>query len=234
MELPSPPMIARVLALVLLGGLGVVAQVVPPSAATDTVLVSLIDRPVGRETFAMKADGDGTIYTGELDLTERGGRLQVSSSMRLGADLTPTSFTAKGKSYRFVNVDTTVNVTGGVATVSNLGQTKTFEAPRRFFVGQSYSPLSARALLVRYWERNGKPITLPLMPGEPTRDVRIEPRGTDTVVAHGRQIRLRRFAIDGVVWGRETLWIDDTGRIRRAVLVSSGSRVDDTIAYPEP
>ena len=108
-------MIARVAALVLLGGLGVVAQVVPPPAATETILVSLIDRPVGRETFTMKADGDGTVYMGELDLTERGGRLQVSSSIRLGADLTPTSFTAKGKSYRFVNVDTDISVTGNTA-----------------------------------------------------------------------------------------------------------------------
>ena len=210
-------MIARVAALVLLGGLGVVAQVVPPPAATETILVSLIDRPVGRETFTMKADGDGTVYMGELDLTERGGRLQVSSSIRLGADLTPTSFTAKGKSYRFVNVDTTVNVTGGVATVTSLGQTKTFEAPRRFFVGQSYSPLSARALLVRYWERNGKPVALPLMPGEPTREVRIEARGTDTVVANGHRMQLRRFGIDGVVWGRETVWIDDSGRFAAIV-----------------
>lgn len=209
-------MIVRALAITLLCGIGLVAQVTPPPG-TDTVLISLIDRPVGRETFSMKVDGDGTIYNGDLSLTERGGRLQVSSSLRVGADLTPTSFTATGKSYRFVNVDTKVEVTGGMATVTNLGQTTTFEAPRRYFVAQSYSPLSARALLIHYWEKNGKPVTLPLMPGEPTRDVRIEARGTDNVVVNGRRMQLRRFAVDGVVWGRETVWIDDSGRFAAIV-----------------
>src|SRR4051812_22290405 len=159
MELPSRPMMARVLTGGLVSGLVLCAQ----SAGTSTtILVSLIDRPVGRETVTSQADGDGTIYTADLDLTERNGRLQVASSLRLAADLTPTAFDVKGKSYRFVNVDTAVRVAGGMATVTNLGETKIFEAPRRFFTAQSYAPLSARALLINYWERNGKPVTLPV------------------------------------------------------------------------
>lgn len=47
----------------------------------------------------------------------------------------------KGKSYRFVTVDAAVKVAGGVATVTSLGETKTFEAPRRFFTAQSHSPV---------------------------------------------------------------------------------------------
>src|SRR4029453_11503928 len=140
-------------------------------------------------------DGAGTAFSADLDLTERNGRLQISSTLRLGADLAPTEFTVKGKSYRFVNVDAAVKVAGGMATVTNLGETKTFEAPRRFFTAQSYAPLSARALLVRYWERSGKPALIPVIPGEPTRNVRIESRGVDTVTANGRRIQLRRFAI---------------------------------------
>ena len=41
------------------------------------MLVSLIDRPVGRETYSIRPDGDGVTFTGDLDLTERGGRLQI-------------------------------------------------------------------------------------------------------------------------------------------------------------
>ena len=172
-------MIPRLVALVLLGGLCVSAQTAPADSAT--IIVSLIDRPVGRETYSIRADGDGTLFTSELDLTERGSRLQVSSTLRAGSDLTPIEFAVKGRSYRFVNVDAVVKVAGGMATVTNLGETKTFEAPRRFFTAQSYAPLSARALLIRYWERNGKPENLAVIPGEPTRNVRIAERGTDVV-----------------------------------------------------
>jgi imidazolonepropionase-like amidohydrolase len=205
---------ARIVACLLLGSLTVSAQAPPDST---TILVSLIDRPVGREVYSSKTDGNATVFSADLDLTERNGRLQVSSSMRLDAELTPTEFTVKGKSYRFVNVDTAVKVAGGVATVTSLGETKTFEAPRRFFTAQSYAPLSARAQLINYWEKHGKPDSLPVIPGEPTRNVRIEQRGTDTITTATGQSILRRFSVDGIVWGRETVWIDNAGRFAAIV-----------------
>jgi imidazolonepropionase-like amidohydrolase len=216
MELPSPPMIARVIALMLLGGLCVAAQ--NPEAESGTVLVSLIDRPVGQEKYSIWPDPDGVTFTADLDLNERGSRLQVASSLRMTSDLTPTEFTVKGKSYRFVNVDAAVKVAGGMATVTNLGETKTFEAPRRFFTAQSYAPLSARALLIRYWESHGRPESLPVMPGEPMREVHVAFNGTDKVRVGTRDVVLRRYTVDGIVWGRETVWLDD--RDRFAAIVS--------------
>lgn len=202
-----------VLLAIVLAGLSLVAQ----QSDSTTILVSLIDRPVGRETTTSTTVDGLTTYTSELDLTERGGRLQVASDLTLASNLTPVSFNVKGKSYRFVNVDAAVKVAGGMATVTNLGETKTFEAPRRFFTAQSYAPLSARALLIRYWERNGRPPAIAVVPGEPTRDVRIEQRGVDTVTAGGRKLRLRRFSVDGIVWGRETVWLDENDRFAAIV-----------------
>ncbi len=219
----------------LLAGMALQAQA--PSTESGTVLVSLIDRPVGRETYSIRNESGGVVFTGDLDLTERGGRLQVTSSLRTSSDLTPTEFSVKGKSYRFVNVDAAVKVAGGMATVTNLGETKTFEAPRRFFTAQSYAPLSARALLIRYWERNGKPEALAVMPGEPTRDVRVEHRGTDAIVVNGRKTTLRRYSIDGIVWGRETVWVDEGNRFaaivsRIHILPLEGIREDLKDALP--
>ncbi len=227
-------MMARFLVCLLLSGLCVSAQSPP---ASGTILVSLIDRPVGREVFSSTADGDGTLFSAELDLTERNGRLLVSSSMRLGPDLTPTAFSVKGKSYRFVNVDTAVKVDGGVATVTSLGETKTFEAPRRFFTAQSYAPLSGRAQLINYWEKNGRPAALPVMPGEPTRDVRIEQRGIDTVTTAAGKTVLRRYSVDGIIWGKETVWVDGAGRFaaivsRVHILPLEGIREDLRDALP--
>src|SRR5262245_8581270 len=214
MELPSRPMrLHHLLVAIAAAGIVLEAQVAP----SETILVSLINRPVGRETVSTTTQNGSTTYQSELDLTERGGRLQVSSTLTVGADLTPSDFSVKGKSYRFVNVDAAVRVAGGMATVTNLGETKTFEAPRRFFTAQTYAPLSARAKLIEYWERNGSPEVLAVMPGESTRDVRIERRGVDTITAGGRSMQLRRFAIDGIVWGRETVWVDDRNRFAAIV-----------------
>jgi imidazolonepropionase-like amidohydrolase len=206
-------MTARLIAFVLLGGWLVAAQT--PPVDSGTLLVSLIDRPVGKETYSLRQDGDGFTFTGDLDLTERGSRLQIVSTLRTSADLTPTDFSVKGKSYRFVNVDAAVKVAGGMATVTNLGETKTLEAPRRLFTAQSYAPLSARALLIRYWERHGRPATIAVLPGP--RDVRISLRGTDPIVSGGLPLTLRRFDVEGIVWGRETVWLDDQDRIAAVI-----------------
>jgi imidazolonepropionase-like amidohydrolase len=208
-----------------------------PAVDSGTVLVSLIERPVGRETYELKADGQGFAFSGELDLTERNGRLQVSSLLRTGADLTPLSFTAKGKSYRFVNVDTEVNVAGGVAEVKNLGVSTRTELPKQFFTATGYAPLAARAMLIRYWERHGKPPHLAVVPGSPTRDVRIEYRGEDSVRMSGNLVRLRRYSVDGIVWGRETVWLDESDRFaaivsRIHILPIEGIREDLKAALP--
>jgi imidazolonepropionase-like amidohydrolase len=219
---------------VLLSGLCVAAQT---PIESGTVLVSLIDRPVGRETYSIHEAGDGLAFSADLDLTERGSRLQIAASLSAGSDLTPIEFTVKGKSYRFVNVDAAVKVAGGMATVTTLGETKTFEAPRRFFTAQSYAPLSARALLIRYWKRIGQPESLAVMPGEPTNAVRIAFEGYDTVVAGGQTAQLSRYSVDGVVWGKETVWLDEGNHFaaivsRIHILPIEGIREDLKDALP--
>ena len=122
--------------------------------------MSLIERPIGKETYELRADADGLLFTGELDLLERGGALKFSSSLRLAADLAPTRFTAKGRTYRFVNSDADVEIDAGVAQVRHLGTTTKVTLPREYFAALSYAPLSSRALLIRYWERHNRPATI--------------------------------------------------------------------------
>jgi imidazolonepropionase-like amidohydrolase len=91
--------------------------------------------------------------------------------------------------------------------------------------------------LIKYWETHGRLATLPVIPGEPTRDVRIEPRGSDTVTIKGARSVLRRFSIDGLVWGRETVWVDGAGRFaaivsRIHILPLEGVREDLKDALP--
>lgn len=176
------------------------------------IIVSVIERPVGRERYEIRRDRSGVSLSAEMDLVERGGRLQMSSSMRLQPNLTPVTYRSKGSSYRFVNVDVAVDVLGEAARVQNLGADTTVPVPGPFFIAEGYAPIAGRALLIRYWERLGKPARLAVLPGRPTRDVTIEFRGEDTVRIAGRDVRLRRFMVDGVVWGRESVWLDADGR----------------------
>jgi imidazolonepropionase-like amidohydrolase len=210
-------------------------QATPPDEAV--IAISLLDRPVGVERYQLRGTAQGFELTAAMDVTERGSRLQVASTLATTADFSPTRFTSKGKSYRFVNVDTDINVSGHVASIANLGATSDIPLPPRYFTATSYSPLSGRAVLIRYWEAHNRPPHITLLPRANDRDVAIEFRGADTVRAGGRAIRLRRYSVDGVVWGRETVWLDDADRFaaivtRVHILPLEGVRDDLKEALP--
>ena len=60
-------------------------------------------------------------------------------------------------------------------------------------------------LMVRYWASHGSPAELDTFPAG---RVKIEPRGHDTVTISGKDEMLDRYTIEGLIWGRETLWFD--------------------------
>src|SRR5215510_7739925 len=84
-------LVMRVQILVIVGVVAVMTSLgaTLPQAPSDsgTVLVSLIERPIGKETYELRPDADGAMLTSTLDLLERGGALRFSSSLRLTADL---------------------------------------------------------------------------------------------------------------------------------------------------
>src|SRR5258708_36835949 len=77
-------------------------------------------------------------------------------------------------------------------------------------------------LMVRYWKRHGQPHVLRTVPGLPVNDVMIEARGREAIRIGATVVRLERYAIDGVVWGRETVWLDDRGPLAAAITRAGG------------
>lgn len=210
------------------------AQLRPDSA---TILISLLERPIGTEHYTLRTATTGLRLSSSVRLVERGTPLELDATLDLRGDLSPTHFRAKGKSYRFVNVDAEVDVVGDTARAHDLGVTDVVRQPSLFFTAQGWPPLAARALLVRYWERHGRPRTLRLLPGDAERVARIAFRGVDTVRTNNRVVPLRRYAVDGVVWGRETLWLDDHDHFaaivtRVHILPLEGIRSDLKVALP--
>jgi hypothetical protein len=72
--------------------------------------------------------------------------------------------------------------------------------------------------MMRFWAAHGRPDALPLLPHGVAH---IEPRGRDVVEAGGRSLSLERYSVKGVIWGRESLWCDDTGRLVALVSVDA-------------
>src|SRR5258708_841165 len=222
-------------------------QAAPDPTERGTLRLHYVQKPIGYERYEISPDGavvtspvDGrhaqsVKLTADFDFTDRGGRVQLAATLRTKADFTPLSFEAKGKSYRFVNVDSNVRVEGSDAVVRAYDAPESrVTLPAQVFTVDGHAPFSAQMLLLRYWKQHGQPRLLRTVPGQPTNDVIVEARGRQSIRIGAHIVPLEPFAIDGVVWGRETLWLDDRGSLAAATTPAGGLGFEAVRGDPEP
>ena len=204
------------------------ASLVRPLAADEkgTLELHFLQLPVGEETYQVAANPDGSLFlNAHFEYTERGSRVPLTATLRMKPDLTPLQFEAKGKSYRPFSVDAAVEVDpgGSAATVRENGKTRQAPLPARYFTLSGYAPFSVQMMLLRYWAGHGKPARLAQFPAEaPGTEVQIEIAGQDTIEEDGKPVRLTRYSVGNVVWGRETIWLNDGGAIAGGVSYAGG------------
>ena len=183
-----------------------------------------IQKPIGTERYDVTRSQDRVKLSADFAFTDRGGAVQLAATVETAPDYSPISFRARGKSYRFVNVDSEVRVEGASAVVRADGaeSARRVEIAPPFFTIDGYAPFAAQMLLVRYWLQHGRPHVVRTVPGLPVNDVFIEARGQDPIRLAGKVETLDRFSIDGVVWGRGALWLDHPGAFAAAVTRAGG------------
>jgi len=150
---------------------------------------------------------DGRELRTVFSFTDRMNSVPLASVLERAKDGTPVKFQLWGKTSRLFTADDRVVVASNRLTITQRGESRSIAAPTRFFVGSGYAPVTLTQELLRYWASHGKPASLPVFPiGEIT----IERRGEDSVVDRDQRARtLERFAIGGLGWGKETVWLDD-------------------------
>ena len=162
---------------------------------------------------------DGREIRTAFTFTDRTTPVPLASVLERGKDGAPVRFQIWGNTSRLFTVDDRVVVEGGKLAITQRGQTRSVAAPARFFVGSAYAPVAVTQELLRYWASHGKPASLPVFP---IGTIAIERRGEDTVTdREGKPRALERFAIGGLGWGRETVWLDDKHEIAALVGVDT-------------
>src|SRR6185503_7005378 len=138
----------------LIAGAGVSTPAIPLRIAGDSaaIRVHLLGHAIGSERYVVRSDNGALTLTDTFAFTDRGGRVQLASTLRYTTTFEPLHLRAVGRTYRFVNVDADIAIDNGRARVQSLGDTSTVRLPRVFFPIAGYAPLQTQALLVRYWE----------------------------------------------------------------------------------
>jgi hypothetical protein len=190
------------------------------------LVLHFIQLPVGKETYDITDETDGSkTLRASFEYTERGSRVPLSATLRMKPDFTPLRFESKGKSYRPFSVDAfvLVNPDGKTATVREGQTTRQVALPERFVALSGYNPLSVQMMMLRYWLKHGRPKHLTQLPAAGAEsDIRIEESGHDTIPAIGKSIVLSRYSVSNVVWGRESIWLNDRSEIVAATSYAGG------------
>ncbi|MFN2596897.1 MAG: amidohydrolase family protein [Pyrinomonadaceae bacterium] len=170
----------------------------------------------GEETYEIAREGDSLVVNSKFDLPYWGEERKPSlaATLRTSGDLTPERYEIKGVKATENEIDEAVEIRGRVADVRAGDKASQLNVPERFFTLAYYAPLSFEQTLVRYWLNHPQKEPIQLLPaGEAV----IERRGADTVTVGGKQIKLERYSLGAVLWGRQTLWLDAERRLVAAV-----------------
>jgi hypothetical protein len=173
------------------------------------------EQPIGRETYEIRRDGDSLAVKVDFKFTDRGSPVPLSATFRGTQDLTPQAFEIKGQTARSVSIDEALTVEGGKVHFRTRDKQSDFDAPPGpFFTIAGYAPATMQMLMVRYWAAHGSPAQLATLP---TGTVKVEPRGQDTIRVNNKDEKLDRYTIEGLIWGRETLWFDTSRNLVAAI-----------------
>ena len=154
-----------------------------PPVDSGTIRIHLLGHAIGAERYALENVAGRLVLTDTFTFTDRGGKIQLASSMQLSRAFEPVQLTSIGRTYRFVNVDADVSVISGKVHSRSLGDTTTFTSPKHFFPIAAYAPLEAQAILVRYWLGHGRPKTITIAPADPTTEVSVEDLGVAHIIS---------------------------------------------------
>jgi imidazolonepropionase-like amidohydrolase len=164
------------------------------------------EQAIGEETYEIKRDGDSFAAKVDFKFTDRGSPVPLAVTFRSTQDLTPLSFEIKGRTARSVAIDEAVTIDAGKVHFRTRDKQSDSDAPGgAFFTIAGYAPATMQMLMVRYWATHGSPAQLATLP---TGAVKVEPRGQDTIRIGDKDEKLDRYTVEGLIWGRETLWFD--------------------------
>ena len=183
-----------------------------------TFVLHKFQQPIGEERYEWTRTGDSHRVRVDFRFKDRGEEVALTSTFRSSVDLSPTFFEVDGKNCRQAEIHRTVEVRPRDVRLRDREAWTRAPRPRRFITIAGYAPITMQMLLVRYWAGHGSPAVLRTLP---TGIVRIVRRGQDVVRYRRRPVRLVRYSIEGLIWGRETVWLDAKGDLVAAVTIDA-------------
>jgi imidazolonepropionase-like amidohydrolase len=197
--------------------LGMICLLAPAAPAVDDsgrFIIYKLQHEVGAETYAWAAAPAGRTLTTRWDFRYLGSDVHLETTLEVSGAGAPLRLRSRGQTSTLTDVDLGVELQGTRATVVDRGRSRTEPAGDDAFPIHHYPPVALEEALFRFWLARDRPATIRLVPAGA---VSFEPRGSDTLLLPAGPVLARRYAVSGLLWGRQSLWAADDGRILAVV-----------------
>lgn len=215
------------------GSQGVTSPARVERAGSDSLRLYYMGYAVGYESWQLTTGADGArTLTANLDYVDRGRRNRLHAELALADDWSATRLAITRPSDSTTTTEARTDLFGGSARVEYRGRVDTVSVPAHVVSIAGTSPVSQHLALVRHWLARGRPKTLTVIPGGPTNIVEVAWRGRDTLQVAGEHVLLERYAVNGVVWGWESVWLDVAGRLAAFTTAGGGGLTFEAVRLP--
>ncbi|MDB4907404.1 MAG: amidohydrolase [Gemmatimonadetes bacterium] len=179
------------------------AQLAPP----DSFRLHKFAQPIGWEIDTRTTTPDSTRTDIRFSFVDRGSPVPMTGFLTTDPRNAVTHLKLRGFVARGAGINAEVDFTPGKSWSANLRNDTTHttaSGTTPAFVITGYSPVANQEALIRWWKRSGRPDSITTLPGG---FAKVHLRGRDTVSVAGKRVILERYALDGIVWGQESLWM---------------------------
>ena len=207
--------------LLLLSSSILIAQT-PPAAESGKFRLHKFEQPIGEESYTITPDGKTLTLKTDFKFTDRGTASPVASDATHVGQLCAAELRHQGQNLAHVgDRNRSHHQNGANATIRQGKETRTFAGSAdvlhhlRLRAGGGADGDDALLARARAAGADGDAAI---------GTVRIQDRGSEIMQVNGRDVQVERYTVQGLIWGMETLWMDDANNL--AALVSTDAEFD--------
>ena len=177
--------------------------------------IHLLLKPVGTEEYTVSQSGlDHSQLITTSSIADRGNQRTISATLDLAAAFAPVSL---DEHIARTNTDGT----SSNETVSSGFPGRTIPAAPSAFVAM---PAALQMMMMRYWTAHHQQLPPPPVYRSGPRALPIEIRlvGHEALYTKAGMVRLTRYTVANLVFGREILWMNDSNRLAAVMTFAGG------------
>ena len=181
--------------------------------------VHLLLHAIGTEEYVVTEHPDGSrVLSSVTSTNDRGMKRTTVSTLTFGEHFEPVSLEQKSG-----DTASTTEISANTATVHEGVDSRTFAKPPVSFVGFASMPASLQMMMMRYWQYHHSPAHLPILragASAPPLDIKFV--GHEAFQIKGKMVRLNRYTVANLMFGREIVWMNDSYRVAAIMTFAGG------------